>query len=221
MQADERSDLGEREIAPERHTEVVPGKPGEEEAARPLGEAKSERERENARRPGRPQGPRDRKSGGREESQDRRQGDDPKRQRPGELVRLDQERRADPPEAGEKIAEAHPPAGAEGGAHRADQRPSGAAVLSAVDQPDRDCERRGDEDEQGKRRQRQRPRRARNKGDRAPAPAPGEDHPLDERAQHVDAGHGGGTGKAQGISLVDRRIAIADHRPNGGQVRLG
>ena len=56
MQADERSDLGEREIAAERHAEVVPGKAGEEEAARPLGEPESERERENARRPGRPQG---------------------------------------------------------------------------------------------------------------------------------------------------------------------
>ena len=198
MQADERSDLSQREIGAQRHAEVVPGKAGEEEAARPFGEPEPEREGENARGSRRPQEPRDRKACGRKDSEHRRQGDDAERQRPGELVGLDQKRRADPPEAGEKIAEAHPPAGAEGGAHRGDERPSGPAVLRAVDQPDRDRQRHGDEREQRKRRQRQRPDRARDEGDRAPAPAPGQDDPLDERGQNIGAGHDAGIGKAQG-----------------------
>ncbi len=75
-------------------------------------------------RPRRPQEARERKSCGRKQGETRGQGDDRKRQRPGELVGLDQKRRADPPEAREKIAEAHPPAGAECGAERAAQRPS-------------------------------------------------------------------------------------------------
>ena len=54
VQADERGDLSQREIAAQRHAEVVPGKAGEEEAARPLGEPEPEREREDARRAGRP-----------------------------------------------------------------------------------------------------------------------------------------------------------------------
>ena len=193
VQADERGDLSQREIASQRHAEVVPGKAGEEEAARPFSEPEPEREGENARWAGRPQEPRDRKARSRKDRKDRRQGDDAKRQRPGELVRLDQERRADPPEPGEKIAEAHPPAGPEGGAHRAEP-----AVLRAVDQPDRDRQRQGDEREQRKRRQRQRPGRARDEGDGAPAPAPGQDDPLDERGQDIGAGHDAGIGNAQG-----------------------
>ena len=65
--------------------------------------------------PGDHRSARERESGGRKDGERRRQRHDRKRQRPGELVGLDQKRRADPPEAGEKIAEAHPPAGAERG----------------------------------------------------------------------------------------------------------
>ena len=54
VQADERGDLSQPEIRSQRHAEVVPGKAGEEEAARPLGEPEPERERENARRSRRP-----------------------------------------------------------------------------------------------------------------------------------------------------------------------
>ena len=54
VQADKRGDLGERKIASQRHAEVVPGKAGEEEAARPFGDPEPERERENARGPRRP-----------------------------------------------------------------------------------------------------------------------------------------------------------------------
>ena len=115
VQADERSGLGQREIDAERHAEVVPGKAGEQEAARPFGDPEPEREGENAQRSRRPQEARKRKSRGRKDSERRRQRHDRKRQRPGEFVGLDQKRRADPPEAGEKIAEAHPPAGAECG----------------------------------------------------------------------------------------------------------
>ena len=147
VQADERSGLGEREIDAERHAEVVPGKTGEQEAARPFGDPESEREGENAQRSRRPQEARERKSCGRKDSERRRQRHDRKRQRPGEFVGLDQKSRADPPEAGEKIAEAHPPAGAECCAERRDQRPSGPAVLRAVNQPDGDGQWNGDQRE--------------------------------------------------------------------------
>ena len=168
--------------------------------------------------PGDHKGPCDRKTRGWKDREDRRQGDDPKRQRPGKFVRLDQESRADPPESGEKIAEAHPPAGAEGGPHRADVRPPGRAVLRAVDQPDRDRQRQGDDCEERERRQRQRPGRARDKGDGAPPPAPGQNDALDERGQNVGAGHDGDATLKE-PSLVDRRIVIADHSPNRGRVR--
>ena len=54
MQADERGGLGEGEIDAERHAEIVPGKAGEEKAARPFREPEAEGEGEDARRPGRP-----------------------------------------------------------------------------------------------------------------------------------------------------------------------
>ena len=89
-----------------------------------------------------------------------RQRDDSKRQRPGELVGLDQKGRADPPEAGDKIAEAHPPAGAERRPKRTGERTSVAAIRRAVDEPNRDCQRYGDKDEDGERRQREGAKRA-------------------------------------------------------------
>ena len=125
MQADERGGLGKREIDAERHAEVVPGKAGEQEAARPFRRPKPKGEGENAQRSRRPQEARERESSGRKDGERRRQRHDRKRQRPGEFVGLDQKRRADPPEAGEKIAEAHPPAGAERRPQRRGQRPAG------------------------------------------------------------------------------------------------
>ena len=186
VQADERGGLGKREIDAERHAEIVPGKAGEQEAARPFGDPEPKGEGENARRSRRPQETRKRKSSGRKDGERRRQRHDRKRQRPGEFVGLDQKRRADPPEAGEKIAEAHPPAGAECGAAASRQRPPGS-ILRPVDQPDGDGQRNGDQRKQREGRQRQRPDRARDEGDGASAPAPGQNDSLDQRGQTVGA----------------------------------
>ena len=68
VQADERGGLGEREIDAERHAKVVPGKAGEQEAARPFRHPEPKGERENAQRPRRPQETRERKASGRKDS---------------------------------------------------------------------------------------------------------------------------------------------------------
>ena len=141
MQADEGRGLRQREIDAERHAEVIPGKAREQEAARPLGDPEPKREGENARWSGRPQEARKRKSRGRKHGERRGQRYDGERQRPGEFVGLDEQRRAHPPEAGEKIAKTHPPARAERGA----ERPSGAAVVRAIEEPHGDGQRDGDQ----------------------------------------------------------------------------
>ena len=91
MQTDERSGLSEREIDAKRHAEVVPGKTGEQEAARPFRDPEPEREGENAQRSRRPQQARERKSSRRKNGESRRQRHDRKRERPSEFVGLDQE----------------------------------------------------------------------------------------------------------------------------------
>ncbi len=196
VQADERGGLGERKVDAERHAEIVPGKAGEEKAARPFSDPKPEGESENARGSRRPQETRKRKSGGRKDGQRRRQRHERQWQRPGEFVGLDQKGRADPPERAEKIAEAHPPAGAECGA----QRPLGPAILRPVDQPDGDGQRNGDQGKQRPGRQRQRPERSRNEGDGASAPAPGENDSLDQRGRTVGLRQDHGIGNAQRIA---------------------
>ena len=204
VQADQRSGLGEREIDAERHAEVVPGKAGEQEAARPFGHSEPEGEGENACWSRRPQEAREGESGARKHGERRRQRHDHKRQRPGEFVGLDQKRRADPPEGAEKITEAHPPAGAECGAERSDQRSAGPAILRPVDQPDGDGQGNGDQRKQRQGRQSQRPNRAGHKGDSPPAPAPGENDALDKRGQAIGAGQNRGISKAQGIAFPHR-----------------
>ena len=93
---------------------------------------------------------------------------------PGELVRLDQEGVADPPEPGEEIAEAEPPADREG----RPEPPDAAAPRfrhRAVDQPDQDRQRDPEDRKDEERRHRERRERARAEGDAASSPAPGQD----------------------------------------------
>src|SRR5579863_7341350 len=69
--------------------------------------------------------------------------------------------------------------------------------MRAVDQPDRNRQRRSDQRERGKRRQGQGADRAGSEGDQAPPPAPRQYDPLDERGETLGAGHHARIGKAQ------------------------
>ena len=96
-----------------RHDAVadrVPRKAGEQDATQPLGSSEGSRERGDAADVGRPGEPR--RSAGRaiEQRQECRQGGHRERNRPGEAFGLDQQCVAHPPQAGNEIAEAEPPA---------------------------------------------------------------------------------------------------------------
>ena len=143
-------------------------------AAQPFGAAEPCGEREypppvlapQELRRGRAETPEEREAG--------RQPDHRHRHEPAEDVGFDEERLADPPEAGEEIAEAEPPADGEGG-----QEAAHAAVPCVgdrpVDQPDEDREGDPEQREGEERRLRQRRNRAGREGYAAAAPPPGQD----------------------------------------------
>ena len=78
--------------------------------AQPFAGAKSRRKRQDSQGPRRPQDAGEGEADSREKCKDSRQAKHTKRERPGELVGFHQEGGAKPPEAGDEIAEAQPPA---------------------------------------------------------------------------------------------------------------
>ena len=113
VQADKRGDLRQSQVGAERHADVIPWKSGEQEPARPFAHPQSEGEREDPHGTGRPEEPGQREPKGGKDRETRWQRDNGKGQRPGELVGVDKDGRADPPEPADEIAQAHPPASAE------------------------------------------------------------------------------------------------------------
>ena len=111
------------------------------------------------------------KGEGREDGEEGRQGDDAERHRPGELVGLDQEGGAEPPQPGEEETEAPPPADCKGGPEPA----PGTGADGTVDQPDRDGHRHDDERPEIERRQGKRTARTSEKRDQALPPTPPQD----------------------------------------------
>ena len=185
MEANDRSDLGQGQIGAERHADVVPGKAGEHESARPFARAQSESEREDPRGAGRPQEPRQRKSESRKDRETRGQRDHAEGQRPCELLRVDKEGRADPPKPAKKIAEAHPPARAERRSESRGQRTRVFASGRAVDQPHRDGHRRNHQRDERARRQGQCAHRPGYTGDRTSTPPGGLNDVLAKRSDTV------------------------------------
>ena len=216
MQADDRADLRQFEVGAERHAEFVPRKAGEDDAAQPFAEAQTDRQREHARRVGAPDQPRQREAEARKDRQRGRQAEHAERQRPGELVGVDEKRRPEPPQAGDEIAEAPPPAGAE---RRPQRRPERTAALGAVDravdQPHRQRHRHDQRRREVEGRHGERAHGAAGESDAAAPPAPGEYHRLREPAGRREARPG----------RVDERGVFAHLSPGaapdsgGGAVR--
>ena len=186
--ADDRGELREHEILAERHADFVPGKSGQHERAQPFAGAEADGQRENARRRrATTTSARERKADRREKREPAGSAEHAQRQRPGELVGLDQKGGAEPPEAGDKIAKAPPPADAEGRAHAmarsiarwrrrsADPSISQTAVIIGDQHRRQEVERR----------QGQGADRAGGEGDRAAPPAPGENDARGERAERI------------------------------------
>ena len=125
-----------RGAAPSAMPSVFQGKPGEHVAAQPFG-WRSARPRAPGCGPGRgaQRSAREGEAEGREKAEQRRQAEHAERQRPGELVGLDQEGRAEPPQPGDEDSRSpstsrrRPPPG--GRARRAEPLPG-----RAVEQPD-------------------------------------------------------------------------------------
>src|SRR5690606_26888146 len=87
----------------------VPGKAGQDVSAQPFGGAPGNRERENARDPGRRDEPGRGRRGAGEEPESRRESGGRERHHPPEAREVDGERDRDPVKAGEEEAEAEPP----------------------------------------------------------------------------------------------------------------
>ena len=88
----------------------IPGKAGEQKGAQPLEQRERGGECGDAADIVGPEQPRQRRRQTVEDRENGRQQDDCDRQRPGEAVGLDQHGAADPPQPGDEIAEAEPPA---------------------------------------------------------------------------------------------------------------
>src|ERR1700732_4314963 len=160
--------------------------------AQPFREAQSSGKRKNPSRTWRPHEPRQHEP---ETGKNRERGGEPdnaQRQGPSEFVRFEKKRRAKPPEPGEEITKAPPPAGAKGAPGRDRQvqtkPPPGrhlARLRATVEEPDRNGHRDHERGEKVERRHRKRAGGAGGKRDQAPPPARGEN---DRRG---DREHGG------------------------------
>src|SRR5580704_996783 len=111
--------------------------------AQPFREAQSGGQRKNPSRAWRPHKPRQHKAETRKNRERGGEPDNAQRQGPGEYVRLDEKRRAKPPEPRQEITKAPPPAGAKDAPGRARQAqtkpPPGrhlACLRATVDEPD-------------------------------------------------------------------------------------
>ena len=123
-----------RRSAPSAMPRVFQGKPVNRWPRSHSLSRQPEGEREHAAGARRPEQARQGEAEGGEQGQSRRQAENAERQSPGELVGLDQEGRAEPPEPGHEIAEAPRPAGERGGPQRCGG-PESAARRGPVDQP--------------------------------------------------------------------------------------
>ncbi len=170
----------------EGHAEAVPGKAREDVAAQPFGNGKARGEGEDAGRAGGPDEPREAEAEGIEEGEPRGQAEDAERQRPGELVRLHQEGGTEPPQAGEKIAEAEPPADRRGRQHRARRR----APARPVDEPDGERQANEKDGPQPEGRHGEGGERPCREGRKAPSPAPGQDDAAREAGERQAAAPG-------------------------------
>ncbi len=166
------------EIAAKRHAECVPGKSGQHTPTQPFRKTQSGGKRKQTAGARCPKQPRQHKA---ETGKNRERGgepDDAQRQGPGEFVRLDEERRAKPPEPRQEITKAPPPAGTEGPPECRRQvqanPPPGrhlARLRAAVDEPDGNGHRDRERGEKVKRRHRKRAGGAGGERDHAAAPA--------------------------------------------------
>ena len=129
--ADNRGALRQRQRRGQRIAKGVPGKTRQNMTAQPFGRRQRHAQSQNARRPARPQQARQRKAKRGEDRQHCRQAEDRDRQQPAKGRRIDQEGIANPIKAGEKIAEAEPPA-----RYRGTDDAVPTACSGAVNQPD-------------------------------------------------------------------------------------
>ena len=112
VEPDERGRLHQPEVLAERHAERVPRKAREDVPAQPFARRSGRRRgRRAALPPGDQRGARAAKPKAGKEREQRRQAEHAERQGPGELIGLDEEGGAKPPQPGDEIAEAPPPAG--------------------------------------------------------------------------------------------------------------
>ncbi len=131
--------------------------------------------------PGHPQQPRHDEAEGGKKGEKRRQADDAERQSPGKFG-IDEERRAEPPEPGEKVAEAQPPARAKGEPERAGADPArlagGRSLARPIEQPHRHRHRYDQRRPDIDRRHSQRAESAREQRDEAPRPPARQDYSI-------------------------------------------
>ena len=179
------------------------------------------RREKNAQRPRRPQeARRGTNPAGRKDGERRRQRHDGWGSAQANLSPSTGRSRPDPPET--ETQEAHPPAGSECGAERGrSDRTSRPAFLGAVDQPDRDDQRNGDQRGTAKEAgDANAPCRAREEGDGAPPPAP-RTGSLPSMSQ--DRPFAGGAAVESAMLKLPRLLVarIASFRPWRETARLG
>src|SRR3984893_3439284 len=170
--------------------------------AQPFREAQSGGKRKNPSRARRPHKPRQHEA---ETRKNRERGGQPgnaQRQGPGEFVRLDEKRRAKPPEPGQEITKAPPPADAKGAPRRDRQAqtkpPPGqhlARLRATVDEPNGNGHRDRERGEKVERRHRKCASSAGGDRDQAAPPPSGEN---DRSGEHV---HGGLSRTQSSISI--------------------
>ena len=146
LQPDETDRLSEHRMAERDETGLVPGKAGEDEAARPFGEAEGAGKPENAPGAVGPDKARKRCRQPEEDRKDRRKAENGERQEPGKASGIDEKGRPQPPETGDEIAEAEGPADEERRG-KTPKCPGTGVSAEPIEEPDKDG--KGDEAGQG------------------------------------------------------------------------